>query len=122
VLIKKRLIFLIISVTVLYLYPARPGTALHQVKSSMLGNLFPPMTSKDEIRTQLIYKMEELQTYENVLADIDNEHERMLANAPICPTTGRKASVSMTTDPRPEIQLKIEELNVEIGQLESRLD
>ncbi len=119
---KKRVIFLIVSATVLYLYPARPGTALHQVKSSVLVNLLPAATSKNEIRSQLSCKQEELQAYEKVLIDIDAEHDRMLANAPICPTTGRKAVVTMATDPRPEIHRKIEQLNEEIGKLRSQLD
>lgn len=115
----KSLIYLgLIVLVIAFFYPTKPGSTLHRFQDSIksIGK------SEADYRVELRNKQEELAAYEKVIDDITNEFERAVANAPVCPITGRKAETTITEDPRDELQEKCEALREEIRMLEEKLE
>jgi len=73
--------------------------------------------AKSELLTN---KKAELKAYEEGLQRVDEEIERNRKNVGICPITGQPNQFVLENDPRPELRKKIEVLNQEIQQLESK--
>ena len=77
--------------------------------------------SDADLRQELYYKEANLGSLEKMIDDIGKQHENLVKNAPICPTTGRRATIKMTKDPRGELREQCKVLREEIRVLKEQL-
>ncbi|MBI5642708.1 MAG: hypothetical protein HY954_04455 [Deltaproteobacteria bacterium] len=117
--------FLFVCATVaLYFLPIKQGSALYGIKSFVVKKGASIKMSRGDTadpQQELRYKKEELRAYKDAIAKIDAADEQMKADAPICPTTGQKAIVTISSDPRQDLRKKIQRLENEIADLETRI-
>lgn len=115
---KKLPYFVLIAMCFVYFYPAKPSSNIYKIQKRMksIGK------SDADCREELRYKREELAAYEKAIKDITANIESVIANAPICPETGRRAITTVTEDPRDDLQAKCESLREEIRVLEEIID
>ncbi|MBI2411982.1 MAG: hypothetical protein HYV24_02065 [Deltaproteobacteria bacterium] len=112
------------AVVALYFLPVRQDSALYGIKSFVVekgASIRMSRASSADIQQELHYKKEELRAYEDAIIKIDAADEQMRADAPVCPTTGEKAIVTISSDPRTDLREKIQRLENEIAALESRI-
>jgi polyhydroxyalkanoate synthesis regulator phasin len=116
---------IIIALAVFFLWPAQPGSKLHAVRGK-ITNQFKSVQKSAELSTKndeekkelLYYKKEELKAYEDALQKVEADIARMQSEVGTCPITGEPGKFTLTQDPRPELQSKIDKLKEEIRQLE----
>jgi len=115
---KKLFFLLMIAAVTVYFYPSAPQALLHKLQGSLesLGK------SEADERRELAGKRAELAAYEKAVDDITARLDREVANAPVCPTTGQKAIINITQDPRDEVRAKCDILREEIRVLEERVE
>lgn len=121
----KKLFFLAVlfigATGALYYLPIKQDSALYGLKSFVVEKGASVKMSSADPQGEIRNKEEELRAYENAIAQIDAEDERIRADGPVCPTTGEKAISTITSDPRPELREKIQRLRSEIADLESKI-
>jgi len=75
-----------------------------------------------ESKSQLINnKKAELRAYEEALQRVEEQIAHDRANVGICPITKQPNQYILTQDPRPEVQVKIDQLKEDIRKLEGKL-
>ena len=113
---KRLLIFVLLVGLGIYLGFGGGGSSSGLMASvtKLLGN-----SSADEDRLESLYQ--ELEAKESILAQMDAEIERILANPPKPMCEGGEVEVSIEDDPRPELQEEIEMLREKIATLEDEL-
>jgi chromosome segregation ATPase len=113
---KKLLLFVFIGMSAAYFYPAKPSSNLYKMQTRIksVGK------SEADYREELSYKRAELAAYEKAITDISANIERVIANGPVCPITGEKATTTVTDDPRDDLRAKCESLREEIRELEDK--
>lgn len=92
------------------------GYAIAKNPPAML-QVGPAMQSHDEA---LEFKKAELQAYEEALQKVEADIAGMKANVGTCPITGQPNQITITQDPRPELEAKISKLKEEIRRLEGK--
>ena len=108
----KRLLILVLLVGLgIYLGFGGSGSGLMASVTRLLGD-----SSGDEDRLESLYQ--ELEAKESILAQMDAEIERILANPPKPMCEGGTVEVSIEDDPRPELREEIEMLREKIAELE----
>ena len=107
---------LVIAALVFY-YPATPHSSLQKLQNSIksLGK------SDADLGEELGYTRAELAAYQEAIVAITANFEHEVANAPICPTTGRRAITTITEDPRDELRSKCAALKEKIRLLEEQI-
>lgn len=114
---KKLLCLLFVGISAAYFYPAKPSSNLYKLQTRIksIGK------SEADYREELIFKREELAAYEKAITDISAKIENVIANGPVCPITGERATTTVTDDPRDDLRAKCDLLREEIRVLEDKI-
>ena len=113
----KRLLILVVLVGLVVYFGFADGNSRSGLMASVTR--FLGDSSGDEDRLESLYQ--ELEAKESILAQMDAEIERILANPPKPMCEGGEVKVSIEDDPRPALREEIEMLREKIGSLEDEL-
>jgi|WetSurMetagenome_2_1015567.scaffolds.fasta_scaffold1073230_1 hypothetical protein len=118
---KKLFLFLLIAALAFYFVPLSPGSRLSQIKESVIGSIASIGISKADYEKELQAKTAELASYEKAVVKFEEDVDRMEANMPTCPITGKKST--FTTRPRvpQDVLDKIDKLKAEIAVLKTKV-
>ncbi|MCJ8503181.1 hypothetical protein [Desulfatitalea alkaliphila] len=109
---------LVAFAALLYFFPFEHNSGLYRIQQVVksIGK------SEADYRNELMLKQQELRQYEDMIQSITIQIENIIANAPICPKTGRRIEIALDHDPRPEFLSKCNTLREEIKTIEDKLN
>ena len=120
--IKKYIfLLLLIGVAAFFFWPVGKDSEICKSRRSLINRVILVGKSSDKCREELELKKAQVEAYEKAIAQVDADFERMNAEIPVCPITGKKSELNITEDPRPELRAKIQVLQEEIKVLESKV-
>ncbi|KPJ76452.1 MAG: hypothetical protein AMJ54_11505 [Deltaproteobacteria bacterium SG8_13] len=114
---SKRLLILVLLIGLGIYFGYGEGDSRNGLMASVTRFLGGPAADKE--RLESLYQ--ELEAKKSILAQMDADIKRMLANPPKSSCDGGTVQVFIRDDPRPELRKEIEMLRVEIGELEAEL-
>ena len=117
----KIVLFLLVAVAgAFYFWTSQSDSSSPELKTG-IADMFSSSSARDDGQV-LAMKREELKAYEGAIKQVDGQVDRWKseADAKICPQTGQKATFQVSSDPRPELQEKINRLRLEIAELEQK--
>lgn len=117
----KVILVLLVAIAGFYFFPASPDSRLSHIKSNVFGSLESIGKSKADFQEELRNKTVELEAYEQALVKVEDDIRRMEANIPTCPRTGQKGTLTITQDPRPELNERISKVKGEIAFIKNKI-
>ncbi len=114
---KKLFYAVLIAVVVFLFYPAKPHTRVRKWQTKVKSVVTP----KKDYTKEISRKTEELAALERMHNELTTQITAAIANAPICPCTGKKATLQIKSDPRFKLRAECQVLRQEIWELQTKI-